>query len=90
MFYGGDWGEIVFETDREDRENLLVLTNSYGSPMRRLLSQHFHRTYFVDLRFYKGHTGRNFKLRSYIKEHDIDKILILGDISYFLRGEKLQ
>ena len=90
LFYGGDWGEIVFETDREDRENLLVLTNSYGSPMRRLLCQHFHRTYFVDLRFYLSHARKDFKLRPYIEEHEIDKILMLGDISYFLRGEKLQ
>ena len=29
------------------------------------------------------------KIHEYIEEHDIDKVLILGDVSYFLYGKKL-
>lgn len=89
LFYGGDWGELVYESGRTDRGNLLVLTNSYGCPMRRLLSQHFNKTYFVDLRFYMIQTQKSMRIRQYVEDHDIDKILVLGDVALFMYGKQL-
>ena len=87
-FYGGDWGELVYETDREDRENLLVLCNLFSSPLRRLLPQHFHKTCFVDLRYYSSQAKKSMKVRQHVQENKIDKILILADVSSFLMGKK--
>lgn len=88
-FYGGDLGEIVYDTGREDRDNLLILCNSYGCSVRELLGRHFNKTYVVDMREYMAQTGESMKIREYLQEKEIDKVLILGDVSYFLYGKKL-
>ena len=88
-FYGGDIGELVYDTGMEDRENLMILTNSYGASVRDLISAHFHKTYVVDMREYMTTTGKSMKIREYIRKNGIDKVLILGDISYFLYGKLL-
>ena len=88
-YYGGDIGELVYDTGMTDRENLLVLCNSYGCSVRDLISRHFHKTYVVDLREYMAQTKKSMKIRDYLQKNQIDKVLILGDISYFLYGKKL-
>ena len=88
-FYGGDYGEIVFDTGRPERENLLILCNSYGCSVRSLLGCHFNKTYVVDMREYMSQTGQSMKIREYLAANEIDKVLILGDVSYFLYGKQL-
>ena len=34
-------------------------------------------------------TCKSMKIREYLAEHQIDKMLILGDVSFFLYGKKL-
>lgn len=88
-FYGGDFGEIIYDTGMTDRENLLILCNSYGCSVRELIARHFNKTCVVDLREYMSQTGKSMKIHQYIQSHEIDKVLILGDVSYFLYGKKL-
>ena len=88
-FYGGDWGELVYDTGMEDKENLLILCNSYGCSVRHLICAHFHKTYVVDMREYMTQTQKPMKIRQYLADHAIDKVLILGDVSYFLYGKQL-
>lgn len=88
-FYGGDWGELVYDTGREDRENLLILCNSYGCSVRHLICAHFHKTYVVDMREYLSQTHKSMKIQQYLTDHHISKVLILGDVSYFLYGKLL-
>ena len=85
-FYGGDFGEILYDTNRPERENLLILCNSYGCSVRELVSNHFNKTFVVDMREYAKLTGLYMNLRDYIEKNDIDKVLIVGDVSYFLYG----
>lgn len=88
-FYGGDYGEIVYDTGRPERENLLILCNSYGCSVRELVGRHFNKTYVVDLREYMTQTGKSMKIHEYLEKNSITKVLILGDVSYFLYGKKL-
>lgn len=37
-FYGGDDGEIIFDTGRTDRGNLLVIGESYDNAILKLLA----------------------------------------------------
>ena len=77
-FYGGDDGEVVFDTGRTDRENLLILGDSYDNAVIKLLCAHFGRTYAVDQRYYEAENGVPFDLSDYIREHHITKVLAVG------------
>lgn len=84
--YGGDMGEIVFDTGN-DGENLLVIGESYDNAILKLLASHFSKTYAVDLRYYAPHIGKDFDFDEYVKTHDIDKVLLIGNVDYFTMGE---
>lgn len=86
-FYGGDEGEIIFSTGRPGLENLLVIGESYDNAVLKLLASHFNETYSVDLRYYKPYMGKDFNFSSYVKEHGIDKVLLIGNIDYFIMPE---
>lgn len=82
-YYGFDEGEVIFDTGREELDNILVLGNSYDNALLRPLAAHFGRTYAVDLRYYAGDLGLEFDFESYLRQNDIDKVLLIGDNSYF-------
>ena len=79
-YYGYDFGEVIFDYNQPEKENLLVICTSYSNAIKELLASHFNRTYYVDLRHYE-----NFDVNKYIEENSIDKVLIMGDI-YSLGG----
>ena len=83
-FYGGDDGEVVFDTHRPDRENLLILGESYDNAIDKLLASHFGRTYVVDLRYYESSLGKPFALDAYLREHNITKVLLIGNIDFYV------
>lgn len=82
-YYGFDEGEVIFNTGREDKDNVLVLGNSYDNALLRPLSAHFGRLCAVDLRYYETDMGMEFDLDTYIRDNDIDRVLLIGDNSYF-------
>lgn len=88
-FYGGDWGEILFDTGRTDRKNILVIGESYDNAVLKLLACHFHKTYSVDLRNYPHDMGRAFSLSEYVKRNEIDTVLFIGSGSFFTAPEFL-
>lgn len=78
-FYGGDESEFVFDTGRPERENLLVLGDSFDNTVLKLLASHFGKTFTVDLRYYVDENGTaGLDITEYIKRNDIDKVLIVG------------
>lgn len=88
-FYGGDDGEVIFFTGRTDRGNLLILGESYDNALVKLLASHYDRTYAVDLRYYAVYMGREFRFSDYVQEHEIDRVLLIGNIDYFTMSEFL-
>lgn len=82
-FYGGDNGLVEFDYDNQ-KENLLILGESYDNAINELLSIHFNKTYNVDLRAYESDIGKEFKFQEFLKEYDIDKVLLIGNIDYFV------
>ncbi len=87
LFYGGDMGELVFDTGREEAENILILGESYDNAILNLVATHFEKTYSVDLRFYEAYLGEKFSLGEYLDEHDVDKVLLIGNVDYFINKE---
>ena len=82
-YYGGDYGEIRIDSGRETGRNLLLIADSYSNPINLLLAAHFDRTCVIDLRYYSRDLGVDFDLQAYIAAHDIDTVLMLGDIALF-------
>ena len=83
IFYGGDEGEIVFDTGRPERDNLLVIGDSYDNAILKLLASHFGKTFSVDLRYYPSGEG-GFDLPDYVRSHEIQKVLVIGSDFLFL------
>ena len=81
-FYGGEYGLVHVETDRTDRGNLLVFSNSMSDAIDLLLASHFHHTYFVDPRHYERALGK-LRLKDAAENWGITQVLILGDGMYF-------
>lgn len=86
-FYGGDDGEIIFSTGQNDRENLLIIGESFDNAILKLLASHFNTTYSVDLRYYEPCMGENFSLGRYLAQHEIDKVLLIGNVDYYVMPE---
>lgn len=87
-FYGADYGEIVFDTG-SGGENLLVIGESHDNAILKLLASDFGRTYSVDLRYYQVQTGEEFNAYDYIQKNDIDKVLLIGSIGFYLSDEPI-
>ncbi len=82
-FYGGDAGELIVRTNQPDKRNLLIIANSYSNAVVLLLAQHFNTVCSVDPRYYKSGMGQEFRLASYVRAHEIDDVLVMGDIQLF-------
>ena len=77
-YYGTDYAEVIYDYDKPEKENLLIISNSYSNAINEIIASHFNKTYIVDLRLYE-----EFNPNEYIKQNKIDKVLILGDIRLF-------
>lgn len=82
-YYGGDYGEIVLDTRNAQKENLLIVGDSYTNPINGLIASHFGRTHILDLRYYERDMGEPLDLKAYIQQNDISRVLLLGDITFF-------
>jgi len=82
-FYGGDSGEVIFDTHRSDRPNLLIVGESYDNPLLKLLAGHYGKTCSIDLRNYEAMMGEPFAFSDYLEEHDITQVLLIGSVSFF-------
>ena len=82
-YYGGDYGEIIFQTRQTDKTNLLILADSYSNPINNLIATHFNNTHILDQRYYERDMEKALDLKAYIEENDIDQVLLLGDITFF-------
>lgn len=83
-FYGGDCGELILDTGNTEKENLLVIGDSFDNAILKLLASHFNITYSLDPRYYEPWTEGTFSLDDYLQSHDISKVLMIGGVEYYL------
>lgn len=84
--YGGDYGEIHYDFGGEGKGKLLVVASSYSNPINALIASHFDQTWVIDLRYYPDYAGEPFDVNAFVKAHEIDAVLLLGDLALFLPG----
>lgn len=87
--YGGDVAQTVLESSRQDGPVLLMLCNSYASPLKSLLTFHFRRVVCVDLRFYRQEFHQDFSLSKAVEEFEADYVLLLGDVKMFIDADHI-
>ncbi len=77
-FYENDFSIIQFDFFDENKENLLIIGESYDNAINDLLASHFNKTYNIDLRYYL-----DFDLNKFIKDNEINKVLLIGNYEFF-------
>lgn len=78
----------MFDTNRNDKENILVVGDSYAAPVAGLLASHFNQTHFVSPTDYLKEYKVRFNYDEFLKDNDIDKILFVYTIeNYFYEDE---
>lgn len=86
-FYGWDTGEIIFDTEDESKENIMVIGESHDNAILKLLASHYGKTISIDLRNYKYYMGKNFNFDEYIKKYNISKVLFIGSVNFYAMSE---
>ena len=79
-YYGNDFGEIIFNFNNPEKDNLLIISNSFDNPIDELIATHFNKTYILDPRYYKDIDNLN--LKDYLKDNNIEKVLVISDYFY--------
>lgn len=88
VYYGGDFAKIVYDFNDDSKENLMIIATSYSNAVNDLIASHFNQTHVIDLRYYKSKYKEDIDFNKYIKENNIDKVLIMGDIYSFMEDDK--
>lgn len=74
VYMGGDIGETIIKTNREQLPNLLIFGDSYTNAIEPLMYYHFNETRILDLRHYK-----QISLVKYIEEYKPDIVIMVRD-----------
>lgn len=82
--YGTSYGEIIFDFHNPEKKNLLIITDSFGHPVKELVAQYFNHTHIVDLRHYQDEMKKPFVFSKYINENKIDEVLFIASSEFFL------
>ena len=84
--YGVDYGELILDFKQSANENILLVGESYDNAIIKLLGSHFNKIYSIDLRYYENQNNQKFDYKKYVEENDIDKILLIGNIDFFVES----
>ena len=88
--YGDDVGELIFDTGRRERPNILVMGESYDNAVLKLLAGHYNQLHSIDLRHYETQKGYAFNMSEYIRKNDISTVLFLGNIGLFIAAQSMK
>lgn len=85
MLYGPDSGELIIDNPASEGGSILIFGESYDNAVLKLLASHYSRIYSIDQRYYSVKMEKTFSLDAYLQQHpDIDRILFVGNIDYFV------
>ena len=76
QYFNGQYGNIVYDYHQDDKENLLIMSDSYAWQIDYLIAASFNKTHVINLR-YIPYKDKEFDLTQYIKENNIEKVLFL-------------
>ena len=82
-FYGGNIGLVQMCTDRPEKENVMIFSNSYECAVNMLVASHFNNTLVVDKREFEDELGGIVTVDDLIRQYGVTKILLMGDATFF-------
>ena len=76
QYFNGQYGKIIYDYNNIEKDNLLIMSDSFAWQIDYLIASSFNKTHVINLRYdeYKNNT---FNLTEYIKDNDISKVLFL-------------
>lgn len=77
-YYNGMFGEVVMDYNNPDKENLLIISDSYAWQIDEIIASHFNKTYIINVRYDKFING-SLDYKNFIKENNITKVLMLEE-----------
>jgi hypothetical protein len=77
-FFGGNYGEVVIESENNTSRKLLVIKDSFANCFVPFLAEDYDAVYMVDLRYY------NQNMQEYISNNGITDVLVLYNVSNFI------
>ena len=89
QFYGGDPAELIIDTHQPEKPNLLIISTSFDNPLLHLLTKHYNVIYSLDSRFYESTFGKKFDIQKVIEKYQINHIVEVGDIQFFVHAYAL-
>lgn len=81
--YGDDMGCMKLSTQRPERDNILIVGDSYDNALIKLLSSHFNDTHSVDMRYFPYVMGSLMDMEKYVEENDISLVLFTGAYEFY-------
>lgn len=82
---------IEFDTGREDRGDILIISDSMSNPIRQLVASHFRKTVFVNLeKMMQADEDYDFRISDYMDEHEINQVLFLLSSENILLGAEMK
>ncbi len=82
MFMGGNTSLVKLITGKKDAPKLLILRDSYMDALLPFLQENYSEIDVMDLRYYRTQLGES-SVKDYIRENDIDEVLICYGVSTF-------
>lgn len=78
-YYGDDYSIVTYDFHNEDKENILIISNSFIKANRELIASHFNKTHVINLNSYIGDYGKTFNIKEYVTKNNITKVLFVCD-----------
>lgn len=76
QYFNGQYGNVVYDYHNSDKENLLIIGDSYSWQIDYLIASSFNKTHVINLR-YDEYKNKKFNLSKYVSDNNISKVLFL-------------
>ena len=77
-YYYGLYGKVVYDFNQVDKENVLIISDSFSWEIDHLIASNFNKTHVINL-MYDEFKDNGLNIKKYVEENDIDKVLFLQE-----------
>lgn len=77
-YFNGLYGNVVYDFANENKKNLLIISDSYAWSIDFLIANNYNKTHVINV-MYDEYLKNPLNYTQYIKENDIDDVLILQE-----------